>query len=314
MTLNGKPETLLIAPPELPAAETLLEAWREALAEVLESERREWQRERALHEAQTATVIAGLRADVAAFRSDMAERITARLAELKDGAPGECGPAGPPGAPGESVAGIAGPPGPPGEPGVGVAGPAGEAGAPGKDGAPGKLPSVKAWGEGVHYEGAVVTHAGGLYQAQRDTAREPYQNANQSIHADWICLAAPGVDAPMPTVRGTYVADGQYKKFDIVALGGSGFIARADDPGDCPGPGWQLIASAGRPGKPGLKGDRGDAGARGERGPPGQAAPVILAWKIDRENFRAMPVLSDGSEAPALELRGLFEQFHSEAR
>jgi hypothetical protein len=308
MTLNGKPETLLIAPPELPAAETLLEAWREALAEVLESERREWQRERALHEAQTATVIAGLRADVAAFRSDMAERITARLAELKDGAPGERGPAGPPGAPGESVAGIAGPPGPPGEPGVGVAGPPGEAGAPGKDGAPGKLPKVKQWKEGVWYEGDVVRHCGSTFQAERDTANTPGSSL------DWLCIAAGGLDAPMPNVRGTYVADGQYKRFDIVALGGSGFIARADDPGDCPGPGWQLIASAGRPGKPGLKGERGDAGVRGERGPPGQAAPVILAWTIDREAFCAVPVMSDGSEAPALELRSLFEQFHSEAR
>jgi hypothetical protein len=298
----------LIAPPELPDAETLLEAWREALAEVLESERREWQRERALHEAQTATVIAGLRADVAAFRSDMAERITARLAELKDGAPGERGPQGPPGAPGESVAGVAGPPGPPGEPGVGVVGPAGEAGVAGKDGAPGKLPKVRQWAEGVWYEGDVVRHCGSTFQAERDTANTPGSSL------DWLCIAAGGLDAPMPNVRGTYVADGQYKKFDIVALGGSGFIARADDPGECPGAGWQLIASAGRPGKPGLKGDRGDAGVRGERGLPGQAAPVILAWTIDREAFRAVPLMSDGSEAPALELRGLFEQFHSEAR
>jgi hypothetical protein len=308
MTLNGKPEPLLIAPPELPAAETLLEAWREALAEVLESERREWQRERALHEAQTATVIAGLRADVAAFRSDMAERITARLAELKNGAPGERGPAGPPGAPGESVTGIAGPPGPPGEPGVGVAGPAGEAGAPGKDGAPGKLPKVRHWAAGVWYQGDVVRHCGSTFQAERDTAATP------GASLDWICIAAGGLDAPMPNIRGTYAADGQYKKLDIVALGGSGFIARTDDPGECPGAGWQLIASAGRPGKPGLKGEPGSPGQPGERGSPGQAAPRILAWKIDRKQFAATPVMSDGSEAPALQLRSLFEQFQIEAR
>jgi hypothetical protein len=310
MTLNGKPETLLIAPPELPAAETLLEAWREALAEVLESERREWQRERALHEAQTATVIAGLRADVAAFRSDMAERITARLAELKDGAPGERGPAGPPGAPGESVAGIAGPAGPPGEPGPALAGPPGEPGAPGKDGAPGKLPPVQAWYDRVHYEGDVVTHAGGLYQARRDSAREPYQN--QSVHADWICLAVPGKDAAQMTIRGTFDPAGRYRYLDIVALNGSSFVARGDDPGDCPGSGWQLIASAGRPGKPG-KGERGDPGPAGRPGDRGDPAPRILAWKIDRETFCAVPVMSDGSEAPALELRALFEQFHIEA-
>jgi Collagen triple helix repeat (20 copies) len=334
----------LIAPPELPAAETLLEAWREALAEVLEAERSSWQRERALIEAQAAATISGLRAEVAALRGDVLERVSARLAELKDGAPGVPGPVGPPGVAGESIAGPPGPPGemgptglsvkgeagapgqdgapgvpgpvgPPGEPGLrGEPGEAGAPGAPGvagKDGAPGKLPRVRQWAEGVWYEGDVVRHCGSTFQAERDTANTPGSSL------DWLCIAAGGLDAPMPCVRGTYAADGQYKKFDIVALGGSGFIARADDPGECPGAGWQLIASAGRPGRPGLKGDRGDpgvAGARGERGASGAAAPVILAWKINREQFAAVPVMSDGSEAPALELRALFEQFQIEAR
>jgi hypothetical protein len=297
-----------IEAPTATQGEILLEAWRDLLGEALAQQRKQWERERALIEAQARATISDLRAEVATLRGEIAEMVRARLAELKDGAPGERGPAGPPGAPGESVTGIAGPPGPPGEPGVGVVGPAGEAGAPGNDGAPGKLPKVRQWKEGVWYEGDVVRHCGSTFQAERDTANTPGSSL------DWLCIAAGGLDAPMPNVRGTWVADGQYKKFDIVALGGSGFIARADDPGDCPGPGWQLIASAGRPGKPGLKGDRGDAGVRGERGLPGQAAPVILAWKIDREQFRAVPVMSDGSEAPVLELRGLFEQFHSEAR
>jgi len=32
-------------------------------------------------------------------------------------------------------------------------------------------------------------------------------------------------------------------------------------------------------------------------------------WKIHRARYLAMPVMSDGSDGPQLELRGLFEQF-----
>jgi hypothetical protein len=112
-------------------------------------------------------------------------------------------------------------------------------------------------------------------------------------------------------VRGTFDQAAVYRHLDIVALGGSSFIARRDQPGPCPGEGWQLIASAGKPGKPGPKGEPGEAGARGE---PGAAAPTIVGWKIDRKAYAATPILSDRSETPPLELRGLFEQFHTEAR
>jgi hypothetical protein len=114
----------------------------------------------------------------------------------------------------------------------------------------------------------------------------------------------------MPTVRGTFAEGETYAALDIVALGGSSFIARHDAPGACPGSGWQLIASAGKPGKPGPKGDDGAPGARGERGSTG---PTIVGWRIDREAYTAQPVMSDNSKAPLLELRALFEQFH-EAR
>jgi len=401
-----------MVPPASADADVLLEAWREALADVLATERRQWQRERALIEAQAAQVVSALKAEVVALRSEITERVNARLAELKNGEPGApgdhgdpgpAGPAGPigePGPPGSfgpegpaGPAGLPGEPGPPGEQGpegkpgepgkagepgepgapgevgpqgpegpVGPAGPQGEPGengkpgergepgkpgergepgkagpqgphgepgdrgepgergepgAPGingKDGAPGKLPKVKAWVEGVHYEGDVVTHAGGLFQAQRDTGREPYQNENKSVHADWICLAAPGADAPQMQLRGTYSESETYHYLDVVALNGSSFVARSDKPGVCPGAGWKLLASAGRPGKPGPKGERGESGQAGERGLPGQAAPVIAAWEIDRKNFRAVPVMSDKSKAPALDLRELFEQYQMESR
>jgi hypothetical protein len=100
-----------------------------------------------------------------------------------------------------------------------------------------------------------------------------------------------------------------YHTLDIVALDGGSFIARRDDPGDCPGDGWQLIASAGRRGRPGVQGERGEKGESGERGLP---APTMLGWEIDREGYSATPIMSDGSQLSALELRGLFEQFVGE--
>jgi hypothetical protein len=71
-----------------------------------------------------------------------------------------------------------------------------------------------------------------------------------------------------------------------------------------------LIASAGKRGDKGEKGARGDRGAPGEQGPPGVA---IIGWKINRLEFTATPLMSDGGAGPALELRALFEQFQIEA-
>jgi hypothetical protein len=39
---------------------------------------------------------------------------------------------------------------------------------------------------------------------------------------------------------------------------------------------------------------------------------TIQAWQIDRANYVAIPLMSDGSQGPPLELRTLFEQFYSE--
>jgi hypothetical protein len=121
----------------------------------------------------------------------------------------------------------------------------------------------------------------------------------------------PGKDAAQITIRGTFNAEAAYRYLDVVTTGGSSFVALTDKPGACPGAGWQLLASAGRSGKPGLKGERGETGQRGEAG---QSAPTIVQWKTDRAHYRAIAIMSDGSEAPALELRSLFEQFQIEAR
>ena len=82
----------------------LLDAWREALAEALDTERRQWRRERELIEAQAQTTIAELRASNAELRGE----ILRQLAAVRDGIPGEPGPpgekgdAGPPGEKGDS--------------------------------------------------------------------------------------------------------------------------------------------------------------------------------------------------------------------
>jgi hypothetical protein len=109
-------------------------------------------------------------------------------------------------------------------------------------------------------------------------------------------------------VRGTYSADATYQTLDLVMRESSSFIATRDDPGLCPGDGWQMIACGGK---------RGAAGEKGERGPKGDAGAsgtTIRDWKLDRTHYVATPIMSDGREGPPLELRGLFEQFFLEVR
>ena len=152
----------------------------------------------------------------------------------------------------------------------------------------------------------VPKYLGSTYQARADTARTP-------PHDDWALIAAKGHDAAMPKIMGTYRDGENYSHLNIVATGGSSFIARTDDPGPCPGDGWQLIASAGRPGKQGPKGERGDTGTAGLRGPAGEKPATIIGWQIDRENYTATAIMSDNSDVKPLQLRSLFEQFHDEA-
>src|SRR5215471_2582528 len=170
----------------------------------------------------------------------------------------------------------------------------------GKAPPPAKFPTIRAWREDtIYHEGDIVGFAGGSFQARRDTARPPGAQ-------DWVCLAKPGNSL---TVRGTYDGDVEYRCLDVTMINGSSFVALKDRPGLCPGADWQLLASRGSRGDHGPKGERGLTGPKGERG---QAAATIQSWQIDRACYAATPIMSDGSEGPALELRGLFEQFVSE--
>lgn len=189
--------------------------------------------------------------------------------------------------------------------GGGGDGTAGASGAAGRQGPPGKLPLVKLWKpETVFYEGDVVAHDGGAFQAKRDTGQPP-------THADWLCLATAGRDGSSVNIRSTFDADADYRRLDVVAFNGGSFVALKDKPGPCPGSGWQLIASQGKRGVAGEKGERGSPGPKGDAGARGT---TICDWKIDRARYLATPIMSDGSDGPQFELRGLFEQFFLEAR
>ena len=246
----------------------------------------------------------------------------------QDGKQGEAGPAGPAGPAGEpgargdkgldGVGGTVGPQGPPGPAGergaageqgpLGPAGPRGFEGPPGPRGAEGELPIAKAYEAGaVQYAGEVVTHLGATWQATRDTGQAP-------PHPDFVCLAAAGKDATTPRVRGLWgeKIEPPYQALDIVALNGGSFIARKDNPGPCPGEGWQLLASQGRNGKAGEPGAAGKAGERGPQGIKGDPGPRLVSWRIDRATYQAFARMADGTESEALELRHLFEQYHLE--
>jgi len=114
-------------------------------------------------------------------------------------------------------------------------------------------------------------------------------------------------------VRGTYKQDAAYEQLDVVMKDSSSFVALKDDPGVCPGDGWQMLACSGKRGVPGEKGDPGERGQRGEMGMPGRDGVHLVSWKIDSKNYRVIGKMSDGTEKP-FDLRELFEQFHSETR
>lgn len=157
----------------------------------------------------------------------------------------------------------------------------GPEGAPGQKGEPGKLSIVREWSARVHYEGDCVTHKGSTYQAVRDTGGEPPGK-------DWALIAAKGEDAKSLRVRGTFSASASYDANDIVAFNGSSFAALKDAPGECPGEGWQLIASHGR------RGEKGQDGKQGDKGKDGQRGASIIAGSFDADSMKLVLVDSDG--------------------
>jgi len=168
---------------------------------------------------------------------------------------------------------------------------------------PGKLTIAKTYEPGaVVYRGEIVVHDGATWQAKCDTA----QTAGGS---DYVCVARAGVDGAdgrSLSLRGPYDMHAKYTNLDIVEFGGELFVALSDHPALCPGEGWRLLALRGKVGEKGASGPRGH---KGDRGPSGVK---LHSWQIDRERYRASPLMEDGTVGPMLELRPLFEQFQIE--
>jgi Collagen triple helix repeat (20 copies) len=320
-------------------SETILANLRASQAEALDEQRKRMDALAEMMQTMFSERVALLRDGMAGDRGPQGEpgERGPQGERGTNGEQGQTGPAGPTGPAGER--GEQGPQGEPGEQGPegergpsggrGLDGATGPQGDKGSDGQPGQrgldgpqgpigpqgpvgaLPQVKIWqADTVHYAGEVVAHNGGTWQAVRDTGSAP-------PFKDWIPLAVAGQPARQIVVRGTWSDTGEYAELDIVALNGGSFIAKRDDPGPCPGAGWQLIASQGRTGS---RGEDGAAGPRGEdghngkdgaRGPVGPAGPTFKSWRVERQEYRAVAVMSDGSEH-VLDLRELFEQFQLE--
>lgn len=197
-------------------------------------------------------------------------------------------PAGEQGQPGEKgEPGLLGPPGPPGEPGAkGDAGPAGPPGERGPMGDRGHDGAAGPAGE-----------PGEAGETGREGATGPSGEKGD-----------PGAPGREWRSAGTYEPGKAYSWGDVVKLDGGAFVATRDDPGRCPGEGWDLLVMRG------AKGPRGERGDRGERGAPGPAAPRIVDWEIELGTYRAVPVMSDGTRGAPLPVLEFFDAYHAEVR
>ena len=168
--------------------------------------------------------------------------------------------------------------------------------------APGALPPVKAWRQGmVVYEGELASFEGQLYQAKMDTGLQP------GDEAAFICAARRGTDGIQVKPRGRWTANTCYEQLNLVIYQDCAYLATRNDPGK-PGDGnggWQMIAGKGAKGDPGPRGNRGDRGAA-------ETPVTIVGWSLDIENYRACPALNNGEVGAILDLRPLFERFGCE--
>lgn len=140
-------------------------------------------------------------------------------------------------------------------------------------------------------------------QGERGAQGEPGEGIQGPIGERGI-PGPPGEPGEAPYVGevcGLFDPARDYRKYDLVCYQGAEWRAKVDGPGVLPGDGWALAAKAGPRGK------QGEAGPRGAAGPPGA---VISGWTV--RDFHAVPLMSDGSAGPPLDLRSLFEQYHAE--
>jgi hypothetical protein len=146
VTMSNNSSNLLKAP-AAPQADVLLEGWRDALGHALAQERKQWQRERMLIEAQAQATVAELRTGIAELRGEALRKVDDILSGVRPPERGEAGPVGPPGPAGargelgpqgeRGDVGVMGRDGPQGE--CGPSGPQGERGEPGPRGSAGAV-------------------------------------------------------------------------------------------------------------------------------------------------------------------------------
>lgn len=272
-----------------------IDASADVVAREIATLRRDAERERALWDAEMRARMAEWDARITALAA--AERkvddLAASVKDGKDGADGRDGRDGDSIHPdevramlAELVAEISAPQdGKDGRDGAdGRDGKDGKDGERGPEGPAGKMPVAVVWSDRVHYEGEVATHQGAAWQAIRDTGHEP-------PHADWICLAARGLDGAegrsfLP--RGLFDAQEEYRALDVVTINASSFVANRDNPGECPGEGWFLLAGQGKRGKPGERGEIGLRGIAGER------AEAVVSLTVNDDGVMTL-VNGDGS-------------------
>jgi hypothetical protein len=126
-------------------------------------------------------------------------------------------------------------------------------------------------------------------------------------------------------IKGTYDAKAVYNYLDVVAFNGASWAATRDNPGDLPGPGWQLLSAAG---KRGVQGERGPAGPAGipptftgacfnNRGMEIQTSTgrisLFKSVNVDSQNFTIKFIANDDS-ALTISLLPLFEAYHRQTK
>jgi hypothetical protein len=132
---------------------------------------------------------------------------------------------------------------------------------------------------------------------QQDNERAVLTEVIASLQREFEATVKAAIETALARrIRGTHDPKAEYFANDMVAKDGGTFVARRNNPGPCPGDGWQLMAK------------QGQRGIAGERGAPGRDAPRIVKWELGVASYTATPIMSDGSRAPGLELGALFER------
>jgi hypothetical protein len=197
------------------------------------------------------------------------------------GEPGDRGERGEKGDPGEKGdKGISGEAGAPGERGE-----AGSAGLPGRDGSNGERGEKGERGEpGIDGK-----------DGERGEPGRRGQRGEKGEIGDMGPAGERGEDGKSFRHRGTYDPDvTDYLALDYVVLDHTVFTAKIDNPGPCPGSGWQS----------GPCGKKGDKGLPGDRGPRGHDAPLWAGVELV-DGWTLTARMSDGSAGPQVDLRSV---------